>query len=261
MHKRRAGLALTGVTPLLAVTMLLGGCSSGPSASPPSSSPATTVAPDGAAATLVATATSDARRSAGVHVDFEVRLGSSGSESATGTVGQDWGSVAETLEVQGRTALVTIELIGKTIYVRGNQAGLLTQPLGITSGSLASALANTWLAVPSTFSHFPQLQSGLTISSLMSELTLGEARFAPGSGAGSASPTVVGGLSAETGFTAGTACSEVVTRAGAGGPLPASITCAAASNQLAATFDQWGSARPPSVPPGARDITAALQGQ
>ncbi|HEY2353659.1 MAG TPA: hypothetical protein VGH79_02005 [Gaiellaceae bacterium] len=79
--------------------------------------------------------------------------------------GTDQGSQRLTLKVGSNSAHLTVELVDQTVYVKGDEAGLIDLQ-GLT-GSQAHAYAGKWISIPKGDKDYADAADGLTISTLM----------------------------------------------------------------------------------------------
>ena len=175
-----------------------------------------------------------ARTQASVHYTSTTDFGAE-QLSFVGDAGLQDGSQFITFHKSGKTGHVTVIVSGNTAYIRGD-AFTLVNYLGFKAAPAAD-YAGRWVRFPHTDKGYPTLAAGVTLPSVVAELTVG--------GQLSSVPTtqiaaqqVFGVRGTDSPSSGGTTVNTVYARA-AGPPLPVQETATHDKINLSVIFSKW----------------------
>ncbi len=220
----------------------------------PTSSP--TANPGSASSTAAARALyQKAVRATGASAGFHYVATSTGAEAQTivGDAGQANGDQQITFVSSYGTEQFTLELVGTTVYFKGNAPAVEDQ-IGVTSAT-APGVAGKWVSVQSgnggPNGPYSVLQPGITTSSQAEEMPLTATSTAQVTGAGGIATKISGIVPATQNVPAGTGSLVVAL----GTNLPESYTSTVSAGTVTltftTTFTNWGTAPSVSAPTGA----------
>jgi hypothetical protein len=191
----------------------------------------------------------------GASAGFHYVATSTGVEAQTivGDAGQANGEQQITFVSNYGTEQFTLELVGTTVYFKGNAPAAEDQ-IGVTSATVA-AVAGKWVSVQSgnggASGPYSVLQPGITTSSQAKEMPLTATSISTVTGAEGVATKISGIVPATQGVPAGTG--SLVVAPNANLPISYTSTVSAGADTLTftTTFTNWGTAPSVSAPTGA----------
>jgi hypothetical protein len=175
------------------------------------------------------------------------------AQTIVGDAGPATGDQQITFVSSYGTEQFTLELVGTTVYFKGNAPAAEDQ-LGVTTATVA-AVAGKWVSVQSgnggVHGPYSVLQPGITTKSQAEEMTLTATSTAKVTTAGGAATKISGIVPPTQGLPAGSG--SLVVASGTNLPITYTSTVSAGGDTLVftTTFANWGTAPSVTAPTGA----------
>jgi hypothetical protein len=227
-------MKLRTIASALATTVLVGTLSALPSGAASSVSPLT----------QLKAVIADAKSELSVRVTSEVKSGSKSIVNVT-DAGRVNGRQAITLTESGTSNTVDVELIAGNLYLRGN-AAILSSYLAL-SKTTAKQLANQWFTITKSNADYAEVAVGLTIPSVMSQVTMSRAvRAEPAATLRGVKVAVLKGTSIKS--AAEPAYAEILYSSIATKPLPVEVIQTYQGAPATVLFSHWNEKVPLVAP-------------